>query len=360
MSRSSSSGRIPHIQFHNFRRQQWRPHRRLSCSSDQLYHLLSIPSNATQIEVDQAYRKILRRFKNPKAKAKPSRSVWEASLLAYEVLSSQPLRSLYDLEGLDALSGRHAALKDLLGIPKGNLKTLVYIDLEEAAHGVQKSVTVDAALECHACSGQGNRDGSTTSCAKCGGEGVVVVSYNNLADTRIPQRRLRKGICPSCGGTGEQSRQLCITCRGSGVRKVQRSVKVRIPAGIESGAMLIAKGYGNLTALGSTKGDLFIGVLIRSHTLYDREGPDVHSVVDVPLLVAMLGGVVQASTVWGIESLSIPPGTQHEDKLPLPRAGLPYQGSSSRGTHICTIKIIIPHYNSFENPDLLLQLKQLL
>lgn len=359
-SKGPIPGKTSHIVLGKVERQQRRPHGRIYCSSDQLYRLLSIPPDATQIEIDLAYKRILRRFKDPNAKSRPTRSKWEASLLAYEVLSSPSLRSLYDLGGLGALSGRHAALKDLMSLSRGNLKRLLYIDLEEAAHGVHKSVMVKVLSECNDCGGKGCTDDCVTSCDKCGGQGVVTISRRNMKDPLNPQICLEAGVCPFCGGTGEESRQLCKACRGRGIKIVERTVRIRIPAGIESGAMLTAKGYGSLPVVGSKNGDLLIGVIVRSHTLYRREGQDIYSMVDVPLQVAMLGGVVQVSTVWGIENLRIPPGTQHKDNLPLPQAGLPCQGSSSRGTHICTVKIIIPHRDSFEGTDVLLQLEQLL
>ncbi|GMH45583.1 hypothetical protein BSKO_13540 [Bryopsis sp. KO-2023] len=324
-----------------------------------LYELFGIPPDATRVEVSSAYRRLLARFKKPIPNVRrPSRNEVLSGFLAFEVLSNRALRGLYDSRGLEGLTGRHAALRDLLGESNGDVKTLLRLDLEEAASGGQRSVRVEVTGVCSPCSGEGTVEGGTSDCVNCRGTGFVFISEYNPNGAKQPEE-VRRGYCPNCGGTGIQLRHVCRHCRGKGLTKIKKLVMLKLPPGIENGAVLKAQGLGGLPRVGGSVGDLYVGVLVRKHRVFSREGPDVFSDIDVPLFVAMLGGEIVVDTVWGAEKLELPEGTQHGDTIAKLGSGLRVAGADEQqGAHYFKTNVVVPNGDLWEGQEDLLRLRE--
>lgn len=280
-------------------------------------------------------------------------------ILAYEVLSDRFLRAMYNAGGLEALEGRHAALIDLLGEPQGDVKAMVHLDLEEVATGVEKRVRVEVAEACTHCGGLGAMEGMSMRCMSCEGEGFVSISTYDLCQKVIPNTKQR-AFCPKCGGTGHQIRQFCTACHGSGLFTISKFVRVTIPQGIMSGTMLIARGRGSQTCPGNPKGDLYIGVIVRKHRVFSRIERDIYSTLDVPLFLALLGGELQCSTVWGEIELAIESGIQHGETIVAPNQGIKTKDQKPQGKHFFKINIVVPHADSFQELDSLRSLQKLI
>jgi molecular chaperone DnaJ len=329
-------------------------------SSRDYYEVLGVGRNATPEELKKAYRKLAHQHhpdKNPD-NAEAEARFKEASE-AYAVLSDAEKRAQYDRFGHAAFGAGGAspfgadfdpfsAFGDLFGEFFGgdifggrgrrrrggqrgaDLRYDLEVDFSVAALGGEESLSIPKHKRCEACNGQG---GERTTCARCGGQGQLVMQQGFFRVART---------CDGCGGSGQAIKRACSTCRGSGRLETVQSLSVRIPAGVDSGVRLRLSGEGEAGHDGGRPGDLFVVVHVREHPLFERREADL--ICDVPISIAQaaLGCEVEVPTLEGKERIEVAAGTQSGEIVRLRGRGLPRLRGGPRGDLHYRIHVEVP------------------
>ena len=216
------------------------------------------------------------------------------------------------------------------------------ITLEQAYAGSEVEITVPASINCETCDGSGARPGtSPTVCGGCGGAGRVRASQGFFSIERA---------CPRCGGSGRLVPDPCEDCHGHGQVRKQRTLQVRIPAGVDDGARIRLAGEGDAGARGGPRGDLYIFLSVRPHELFDRDGLDLLCTVPVPMAVAALGGEIEAPCLMGGDNcdgacrieVKVPEGSQTGRTVRLKGKGMPSLRSRDRGDLVVELFVETP------------------
>lgn len=280
---------------------------------------------------------------------------------AYSVLSDPQKRAAYDRFGHAGVNGHggggggagahdvHDIFNEVFGDVFGDMfggggrqrrsgpargQDLRYdleITLEQAYAGAEVAIDVPSAMTCETCEGTGAKPGtSPTTCGSCGGQGRVRASQGFFSIERA---------CPRCGGTGRLILDPCEDCRGHGQVRRERTLSVRIPAGVDDGARIRLAGEGDAGARGGPRGDLYIFLSVRPHDLFERDGLDLLCTVPVPMATAVLGGEIDAPCLMGGENcdgnckimVKVPEGAQTGRTVRLKGRGMPSLRSRDRG-----------------------------
>lgn len=216
------------------------------------------------------------------------------------------------------------------------------ITLEQAYAGAEVEVTVPAAITCEACEGSGAKPGtSPTTCSTCGGAGRVRASQGFFSIERT---------CPRCGGSGRMILDPCHDCHGHGMVRKERTLSVRIPAGVDDGARIRLAGEGDAGSHGGPRGDLYIFLSVRPHELFERDGLDLLCTMPVPMSVAALGGEIDAPCLLGGENcdgqsklkVKVPEGAQTGRTVRLKGRGMPSLRSRERGDLVVELFVETP------------------
>jgi molecular chaperone DnaJ len=299
------------------------------------YEILGLEKGATEEEIKKAYRKFAVKYhpdKNPGDKAAEDK--FKELGEAYEVLSDSQKRAAYDEYGHAAFDrraggfgraggfhdpfeifrevfGGGSIFEDLFGggssdptQPQrgGDLRYDMEVAFEEAAHGCEKEITVTKPERCDVCQGSGAEVGSRIrACPACGGRGQVISSRGifSIAQT-----------CPQCQGAGRIIDRPCKACRGGGRRERTSKIKLRIPAGVDSGSRLRSAGNGEAGWRGGPPGDLYVVLHVKPHEIFQRDGDDLLCEVPVSFVQATLGAEIDVPALDGKTSIKVPPGTQ--------------------------------------------------
>jgi molecular chaperone DnaJ len=318
------------------------------------YAMLGVRRDATNEEIKRAYRRLARELHpdvNPDAGAQER---FKEITVAYEVLSDPEKRRMVDLGGdpyATAAGGNgnpfagFGSVNDIFdlftfgGSPRGprsrqraGVDALVRIDLtmSETFSGVHRDLTVDTAIRCDTCGGDGCAPGTfPRTCDICGGSGEV----RSVQPMLVVQMMTRRP-CPACAGTGQVIPSPCPTCGGDGRVRARRTVGVDIPAGIEDGMRLRLSGRGEVGPGGGPAGDLYVEVHELLHEVFTRDGEDLHVTVSVPMTAAALGSSVPLPRLddeSATDTIEIKPGTQNGNVVTLRGRGMPRVQSSHRG-----------------------------
>lgn len=344
------------------------------------YELLEVSKDASGDEIKRAFRKLAMKYhpdRNPGDKEAEQR--FKEINEAYEVLKDEQKRAAYDRYGHQAFQGGMGGgnpfgggfgfnaedLSDLFsnmfsdfmgggrtqtrnGPVRGDdLRYNLSISLEEAFNGTEKEIKIRASEPCETCHGYGTADGKEAPvCEMCHGSGKV--------------RRQQGGffvfetVCPQCRGEGRVIKDKCKDCKGQGTIRVEKSLKVKIPAGIEDNVRMRISDAGEAGKRGGGKGDLYVFVNIKEHKLYEREGKDLYTAVPVSMVCAALGGKVEIPGIDGQKvELSIPAGTQTGSKLRVKGAGMRIMDSDRRGDLFVVLNVVIPTNLSARQKELL-------
>jgi molecular chaperone DnaJ len=216
------------------------------------------------------------------------------------------------------------------------------ITLEQAYAGAEVEITAPTTLTCEACSGSGAKPGtSPTTCSTCNGAGRVRATQGFFSIERA---------CPRCGGSGRMVLDPCQECHGMGQLRRERTLSVRIPAGVDDGARIRLAGEGDAGARGGPRGDLYIFVSVHPHELFERDGLDLLCTVPVPMGTAALGGVVHAPCLLGGENcdgeckidVKVPEGAQTGQTVRLKGRGMPSLRTRERGDLVVELYIETP------------------
>jgi molecular chaperone DnaJ len=348
------------------------------------YEILGLPRTADATEIKRAFRNRARDL-HPDNKDSGDEAAFKELAEAYEVLSDEQRRALYDRYGHEGVKGAghsfdnfdfssfsNFGIDDIMqfffsggahaqfrhGGPEqgAHLKYDIEIDFEEAVFGVDKKISLKRLEECETCKGSGAAAGSQINqCKTCGGMGQVQQVVNSWFGQSV-----RIGPCPNCEGSGKHIEKPCRECKGDGLIRKTRDFDVKIPAGIESGMRLRLSAGGDKGRRGGPYGDLFVIVHAKDHKEFVREGETIHLPRQVSFAMAALGGELLVPTVSGDKILKIPAGTQTGTKLVLKELGVPrLNNPSRRGDQIVHLIIETPTKISNEERKLLEQLAEL-
>ncbi len=323
------------------------------------YEVLGLERSATLQEIKSAYRKLAVRChpdRNPGDSA--AEETFKEAAEAYAVLSDAEKRRRYDRFGRQATpSGGFdptifADFSDILGDVFGfgdmfgsrgggrrrragaDLRYDLRISFEEAAFGAAPKLRIPRLERCDGCGGSGAAPGSgPTACRLCGGRGQVQYSQGFFSVART---------CPDCRGAGNVIRDPCGDCRGEGRREQQRSIQVRVPAGVDTGSRLRLPGEGEHGRHGGPPGDLYVVIAVEPHERFSRRGADVASSVTIGYPQAVLGCTVDVETVHGASALEVPPATAHGSTFVLRSEGIPRLDGRGRGDHIVEVRLNVP------------------
>lgn len=330
------------------------------------YEVLSLERAATLQQVKSAYRKLAVRYhpdRNPGDGGAEEK--FKEAAEAYAVLSDPDKRRRYDRFGHQpaAQSGGFdptifADFSDILGDVFGfgnraggrrgragsDLRYDLRLSFEEAAFGTEPKLRIPRLESCETCSGSGAKPGSgPTSCRVCGGRGQVQYSQGFFSVART---------CPDCRGAGTIIRDPCIDCRGKGLTERQRSIQVRVPAGVDSGSRMRLVGEGEHGRFGGPPGDLFVVIDVEPDERFVRRGADVLSAVTVGYPQAVLGCTVEVETVHGSSSLDVPPATVHGSTFVLRAQGIPRLDGRGRGDHVVEVQLAVPRPRDLSEQEL--------
>jgi molecular chaperone DnaJ len=281
---------------------------------------------------------------------------------AYEVLSDPEKRQMYDLGAdprspgggspfgpgtagfgfgdiMDAFFGGQQARGPKPRVRRGQDALIkVTIDLPEAAFGVVKEIQVDTALVCPTCTGTGAATGHQPSeCSMCRGRGEIQSVQRSFLGQVMTSRP-----CPQCQGFGTVITHPCPECSAEGRVRTRRTLKVKIPAGIDDGTRIQLSGEGEVGPGGGPAGDLYVEVSTRPHAVFQRSGDDLHCSIALPMTVAALGTVLKLETLDGTEDVEIRPGTQPGHVVTLKARGVPHLRASGRGDLLVHIDVQTP------------------
>jgi molecular chaperone DnaJ len=236
-----------------------------------------------------------------------------------------------------------------------NATVRVDLDLSECAFGATRDLAVDTAVVCPTCSGEGTAPGThPETCDVCGGRGEVSQVTRSFLGQVMTSRP-----CPACGGFGTIIRRPCPECDADGRVRTRRTIKVRIPAGVEDGTHIQLAGEGEIGPGGGPPGDLFLEIVQRPHPIFERQADDLHCTVTIPMTAAALGAALSVETLDGTKELDIRPGTQSGQVIPMYGLGVRHLNSSGRGDLIIHVTVETPTKLDDEQEALVKQLAKL-
>ncbi|MGZ7040670.1 MAG: molecular chaperone DnaJ [Thermoanaerobaculia bacterium] len=339
------------------------------------YEVLGIQKGAALEDIKKAYRKLALKYhpdKNP-GNAQAEEKFKEAAE-AYGVLSDEEKRASYDRYGHQGVGGmggfdpnQFADFGDILGDlfgfgdffgatrkrntrpARGNdLRFDLELEFMDAAFGKEVSLNVPRTVTCSTCSGSGAKAGTQpVTCTACGGKGQIRYSQGFFAVART---------CPQCGGAGRVIKDPCPACSGAGRIREEKTISVKVPAGVDDGSRLRVAGEGEAGYNGGPSGDLYVFLSVAAHPKFTRRDYDIHSDQSIGFTQAALGGEANVETIDGHESLRVPAGTQPGQVFRLRGKGVHFLDGSGRGDHYVHVTVRVPTTLTDEQRTLLQQL----
>lgn len=350
------------------------------------YEVLGIGRDASDDEIKKAYRKMAKQYHpdlnpgNTEAEAK-----FKECNEAYEVLSDADKKARYDRfghegvdpnyggggGGFDGFGGMGFDMGDIFSTIFGgsgfgggfgggrqnpnaprrgeDIQTNITISFEEAAKGCRKTVEVNRIEVCDGCSGSGAAPGSTAqTCSYCGGSGQVMSQQRTILGVMQTQKP-----CPTCGGKGTVIPNPCSKCRGAGRVRRPAKVEVDIPAGIDDRQAISVRSQGNKGSNGGPAGDLRVGVSVRNHPYFERDGYNVWYQANISFAQAALGCELIVPTLDGDVKYTVPAGTQPGDVFKLRDRGIQHVNGRAKGDQLVRVEVVVPKKLSEKQKELL-------
>ena len=339
------------------------------------YEILGVSRTCSEAELKSAFRKqAMEHHPDRNGGCEEATGRFKELNEAYSVLSDAQKRAAYDRFGHAGVGGMNGggpgagagfadvhdifnevfgqAFGDMFGGGRGqrqngpargqDLRYDLEISLEQAFAGSEVEIAVPAAMTCEPCEGTGCKPGTKpVACNTCNGMGRVRASQGFFSIERT---------CPRCGGLGQLVLEPCPTCRGNGQTRVERTLSVRIPAGVDDGARIRLAGEGDAGARSGPRGDLYIFLSVKPHELFERDGLDLLCSVPVPMATAALGGEIEAPCLLGGENcdgecqikVKVPEGAQTGRTVRLKGRGMPSLRSRERGDLVVELFVETP------------------
>jgi molecular chaperone DnaJ len=369
--------------------------------ADNYYDILGVPKSASQDDIKKAYRKLAHQHHPDKGKGDEQK--FKQVSEAYQVLSNAEKRSQYDQygqtfdqaqrsgggsggfggfggaqgnpfggfdfsQGFGQGNGVEFDLGDIFGDIFGgrnertarrtrgiDLEMPLTITFEEAVFGVEKAITLEKKDKCKTCGGTGAEPGTKViTCPVCHGQGQIRTQrrtiFGNIASSTA---------CERCDGEGKLPEKPCQTCKGSGVTRQEKTLQIKIPAGIAHGQRIRVTGEGEVGYRGSEPGDLYIVIRVQPSKELVRDGNNLLKDLPVSFTQAALGAKVKVPTLDGDLEIKIPAGTQSGKVLRVASKGVPYINSGKRGDLLLTVRVVTPQKLSKKEAEALKQLAKL-
>ena len=342
------------------------------------YEVLGVNRDAAEDEIKKSFRKLAMKFHpdrnpdNPKAEEH-----FKEAKEAYEVLTDASKRQAYDqyghagvdptqgMAGGAGMGGFGDAFSDIFGeifgggrgggrqgVYRGaDLRYNLEIGLEEAARGTETKIRIPTMDECATCNGSGAKPGTQPqTCTTCNGRGEVRMQqgFFSLQQT-----------CPRCHGSGKMVATPCGTCQGAGRVKNQKTLSVKIPAGVDEGDRIRLSGEGEHGVSGGPSGDLYVVIHIKAHQVFTREHSDLHCEMPVSFTTAALGGEIEIPTLDGHAKIKIPQETQSGQVFRLRGKGIKGLRSSGHGDLMCHVVVETPVRLTERQKELLRELEHI-
>ncbi|MBU5455492.1 molecular chaperone DnaJ [Caproiciproducens sp. MSJ-32] len=335
------------------------------CRLKDYYEILGVSRDATESEIKTAYRFLAKKYHpdlNPGDKEAEQR--FKEINEAYEVLSDSDKRRRYDTFGHAGVNGQGGYSQDFGGFgdifddifdifsggftqtsskrrgPVRGADLRYNLDLEfmEAVFGAEKEIQIRKTEQCETCSGTGVKPGSSKeTCSKCHGTGEVRYVQQSPFG-----RFVRVATCDQCNGTGEVIKEKCTVCSGTGKEIKNKKIKVKIPAGVDTGSIISIHGEGEMGDRGGPPGDLYIYINVKEHEFFKRQGNDIYLTVPISFVDAALGAEIDVPTLDGMSKYNIPEGTQTGTRFRLKNKGVPNVRGVGRGDLYFNVEVQVP------------------
>ena len=348
------------------------------------YEVLSVSRDCDEQTLKGAYRKLALQYhpdRNPGDKQAEEK--FKEAAEAYAVLSDPQKRAAYDRFGHQGVSGPNGFpgfdgqdfgfdLGDILGemfglggmfgggrgqqrqrVQRGeDLRYDLEITFEDSMRGLSADLQIPRMEPCSKCAGTGAEpNGGLVTCAACHGRGEMLYQQGFLS--------IRK-TCPTCSGRGKVIRQSCSQCRGQGYNRVEKKLKVNIPAGVDNGTRLRLSNEGNPGPPGAQPGDLYVVIKVAEHSIFERRENDLHCTLPINVAQAGLGAEIEIETFDGPQKIKIPEGTQSGAQFRMRSLGVPHVNSRARGDLFVHIDVQVPKKLTREQRKLFEQLAEVL
>lgn len=325
------------------------------------YEVLGVSRGASESEIKAAFRKLAFQYHPDRNQGDGAEERFKEINEAYEVLSDSEKRSNYDrfgqsgngfsgqgfdgfgFEGMgsifDAFFGGGTATASRQAPVRGNdIQYSLAITLEDAFSGIEKELKISRVEHCATCQGSGSKPGSQPGqCPECNGSGQVRRVQQNIFG-----RFTNISTCMRCQGEGRIITDPCPQCRGSGKENFQRSIGVKIPAGVENGTRVRLSGEGDAGTKGGPSGNLYINLTVKEHKLFIRDEDDILYDLSVNFAQAALGTEVDVPTLSGDVKLKIPAGSQSGEVIKLKNKGIPHLNGHGQGNQLVKLKVVTP------------------
>lgn len=339
--------------------------------SKDYYKTLGVEKNASDEDIKRAFRKLAKKYHPDVNKEAGAQEKFKEIGEAYSILSDPNKRKQYDQFGSAAFDGSAGGgfsgfgggfsgfgfddidLGDIFeqfmgggsfGGRRSRAKrqtkgddALVRINLtfEEAVYGTEKEFTINIKDDCESCNGLGGHNSRT--CSTCGGSGRVREQQRTILGVFQTET-----TCSTCEGTGTTFETKCNKCSGKGVNLNKKTLKVRVPRGVDNGDQLRMSGKASVGSNGGPRGDVYIEFSIKEHPIYQRDGSDIYVKVPITITEAILGAKKEINTIQGKVKLEIEPGTQNGDKVKLRGKGIDDEKLGKKGDTYVIYNVIIP------------------
>lgn len=335
----------------------------MAAAKKDYYEVLGVNKDASEEEIKKAYRKLAMKYHpdrnpdNPKAEDQ-----FKEAKEAYEMLSDDQKRAAYDQyghAGVDPSMGAGAGagfggfgdafgdiFGDIFGGGRGGQRSNVYrgadlrynmeVSLEDAARGTETKIRIPVQSSCETCHGTGAKSGkSPVTCTTCNGHGQVRMQQGFFSVQQT---------CPKCHGTGKiiKDEDQCGTCHGAGRVKQNKTLSVKIPAGVDEGDRIRLSGEGEAGVNGGPTGDLYVVIHIKPHAIFQREGGNLHCEMPISFTTAALGGEIEVPTLGGSAKMKIPAETQTGGVFRLRSKGIKPLRASEHGDLMVHVVVETP------------------
>ncbi len=345
------------------------------------YEVLEVSRDCSGTELKKSYRKLAMKF-HPDRNQGDNEAEEQFKVVneAYQVLSDDEKRSIYDRYGKEGLEGQGMGrggfgggnMDDVMdmfnsmfggsGGSRGfgqtrrdpnqkyalDFEIEVPLEFHEAVFGCKKEIDMTYKTSCGDCEGTGAKDAKVESCEYCGGQGQVLMRQGPMQFAQT---------CPKCQGQGQTIKEPCGSCSGKGFHIEEDTVIVTIPAGVDTGNRLNAKGYGN-EGKGGQRGDLYITFAVKEDENFVRNGPDIYIEVPVFFTQSILGETISIPALDGELELELNKGTVDKEQYPFPNEGVVDVHTGRKGRLVAQIKLILPKKINDEQKELLEKLQE--
>jgi molecular chaperone DnaJ len=337
------------------------------------YEDLGVARDASTEDIKRAYHRLARKMHPDVNAHEGAEEEFKKVSQAYDVLSDPEKRRSFDA-GSDPYGGANPgfgqgfSFSDVMdaffgqaaggGAGRGprsrqrrgqDALIQIEIDLSQAVFGAERELTMDTAVACDTCHGDGAQPGTgTRKCDVCGGRGEIHQVQRSFLGQVMTSR-----TCSSCRGVGTVIANPCFECSGEGRVRTRRNLKLKVPAGVDTGTRIQLPGEGEVGAGAGPAGDLYVEVVVTPHETYQRRGDDLHCSVELPMTAAALGATIKLDTFDGMTDLEIRAGTQPGDIMTLKGRGVTHLRGTGRGDLLVHAGIQTPTKLSSDQQDML-------